>query len=512
MVPLFSIPSRASWGIGEIPDLQLLSRWLETAGFDFVQLLPVNEMAEEQSSPYSALTAMAIDPVFLALREVDDFADAGGEAALAASERTDLQALRESCSVDYANVRRLKTRALGLAFESFVSRHWGLGTARADELRRFEERERWWLEDYSLFRALREEKDARSWLEWSSDIRDRQPAAMRAARQRLERRILYYDYVQWLADQQWQRARHACGPVGIVGDFPFMVSSDSADVWARQEEFRVDVSVGVPPDAFSESGQDWGLPAYRWDVAARHGYEWLNQRTRRCAELFDGFRVDHLVGFYRTYIKESDGTTYFAPDEESEQCAQGERLLNLFSSHGAMILAEDLGTVPDFVRASMAKLGVPGTKVFRWEREWEAPGQPFRDPAQYPSASVATSGTHDTETLAEWWESAGDEERQRAAEVPLLQTLKTGAGPTYSPAIRDAVLEALVAARSNVVILPIQDVFGWRARINRPASVGDENWTWRLPFPVDDLLTADEPRERAAFLRRIASRHGRSGR
>ena len=148
--------------------------------------------------------------------------------------------------------------------------------------------------------------------------------------------------------------------------------------------------------------------------------------------------------------------------------------------------------------------------MFRWEREWEAPGKPFRDPAAYPATSVATSGTHDTETLAEWWESAEDDERQRAAEVPLLQGLNTDDGPEYAPAIRDALLEALAAAGSNMVILPMQDIFGWRARINRPASVGDENRSWRLPTPVDDLMTADESLERAAFLRRIASRHGRA--
>ena len=508
MVPLVSIPSRESWGTGEIPDLTRLSRWLKAAGFDFVQLLPVNEMAEGQNSPYSALSAMAIDPVFVALGEVQDFAEAGGDRALTAGERADQQALRGSGRVDYPNVRRIKGRALELAFDSFHSRHWRSGSSRAEELLRFQERESWWLDDYTLFRTLHEENHARFWREWPPEVRDREPDALQAVRARLADRILYYEYLQWVADEQWQRARRACGEVGIIGDFPFMVSSHSADVWARQNEFRVDVSVGVPPDAFSETGQDWGLPAYRWDVVAQTGYEWLNNRTRRCDELFDGFRVDHLVGFYRTFVRESDGTTYFVPEHEDEQRAQGERLLNLFSSYGSVILAEDLGTVPDFVRDSMARLGIPGTKVFRWERNWKAPGQPFRDPAAYAAISVATSGTHDTETMAEWWESAEEEERQRATEV--LRQLEVAAGPTYSPAVRDALLEALFSAGSNLVILPMQDVFGWRERINRPASVGDENWTWRLPFAVEDLMTSGEPLERAAFLRRMSSRHGRS--
>lgn len=510
MVPLFSIPSGESWGIGEIPDLIALSRWLQSAGFDFVQLLPVNEMAEGQNSPYSAMTAMAVDPIFLALRDVPDFDEAGGLAALAGEDREALQAARAATAVDYAAVRRLKQRALGLAFESFQARHWTADSARAGALRAFAARERWWLDGYALYRALHEEHAARPWMEWNAGLRDRDPAALDDARDRLATRILYFEYLQWLADGQWQRARQACAPVGIFGDFPFMVGADSADVWTRQHEFRVDVSVGVPPDAFSETGQDWGLPAYRWDVVEAGGYEWLRNRTRRCAELFDGFRIDHLVGFYRTFVKEADGRTYFVPDREEDQQQQGERLLRLFGSHGAQILAEDLGTVPDFVRASMASLGVPGMKVLRWEREWKARGQPFRDPSAYPPLSVATSGTHDTETIAEWWDGADGDERRAVLELPLLRERGIAAADPFTDEVRDTMLETLVASGSNLLILPMPDVFGWRARINIPASVADENWTWRLPFPVEDLTSAPEPSERAAFLRRLTARYGRS--
>ena len=509
MVPLFSIPSRMSWGIGEIPDLALLARWLESSGLDAVQILPVNEMADDQSSPYSALSAMAVDPIFIALGDVEDFAEAGGEAALARDDRTKLDAVRRSSGVDYPNVRRIKSRALRLAFESFQSRHWQVGSSRAAALRAFTERERWWLGDYGLFRALHEAFRSIHWQEWTLELRNREAAALEAARDWLAGPILYYEYLQWLAEEQWQRVRRDCARAGIFGDFPFMVSANSADVWARQNEFRVDVSVGVPPDAFSETGQDWGLPAYRWDVVSRNGYEWLRNRTRRCAELFDGFRVDHLVGFYRTFVREADGTTYFIPPDEPEQREQGERLLKLFSSYGAAIVAEDLGTVPDFVRASMARLGIPGLKVFRWEREWHQPGQPFRDPAQYPSASVATSGTHDTDTMAEWWDGADEDERRRVLELPLMRERGLSPDTPYADAVREALTEMLLAAGSDLVIVPLQDVFGWRDRINRPASVGEQNWTWRLPWPVEDLTTDPESRQRAEFLHRTCAKFGR---
>src|SRR5690606_3823127 len=190
---------------------------------------------------------------------------------------------------------------------------------------------------------------------------------------------------------------------------------------SRQEQFRIDASVGVPPDAFSETGQDWGLPVYRWDVHEATGYAWLRQRAQRCFELFDGFRVDHLVGFYRTFVRERDGETYFVPPDEPAQKTQGERLLRLFMESGAAILAEDLGTIPDFVRESLDRLGVPGMKVLRWEREWKQDGQPFRDPATYPAVSVAISGTHDTETMAEWWDNADRDERAAAAALRSLR-------------------------------------------------------------------------------------------
>ncbi|HSC28010.1 MAG TPA: 4-alpha-glucanotransferase [Vicinamibacterales bacterium] len=506
LVPLFSIPSRRAWGIGEIPDLVHLGHWMEAAGLDFVQLLPVNEMQEGEHSPYSALSAMAIDPVFIALDDVPDFVEPGAESVLTVDQRSRLAAARAAAAVDYPIVRDVKGRALRAGFARFLGHEWAAGSPRAVEFRTFRARERWWLADYSLFRALHDENGGRHWQDWEPSVRDRDPVALSHARGRLSEEILYFDYIQWLAQQQWQRVRRLLAPVGIFGDFPFMVSGNSADVWARQDEFRLDATVGVPPDAFSETGQDWGLPVYRWDAIAAGGYQWLRQRTRRCVELYDGFRIDHLVGFYRTFVRERDGTRSFVPDAEPTQRSQGERLLDLFRAHGSFVIAEDLGTVPDFVRESMEGLGVPGMKVLRWEREWEQPGRPFRDPAGYPAISVATSGTHDTEPMAEWWDSADLAERQLVLELPALARSGCRAEEPYSARIRDALLEVLFNARSTLVLLAVQDVFGWRDRINIPASIGEQNWTWRLPWPVEDLLVNGEAVERARFLRALAER------
>ena len=511
-MPLFSIPSADSWGIGEIADLSAFARWQHDAGLSVLQLLPVNEMGDNQTSPYSALSAMAIDPIYIALRDVPEFFAWGGEASLTDEELDRLEAARAAKSVDYAAVRALKTRALRGAFDAFFDNEWQHDSERARAMRAYMEREGWWLDDYALFRALHAENNGCYWIEWPEDIRERQPAALAAASERLSREVLYYTWLQMVADEQWERARDECDALGvaILGDFPFMVSGDSADVWSRQHEFRLDASVGVPPDAFSETGQDWGLPVYRWDVLESTDYDWLRMRARRCAELYDGFRVDHLVGFYRTFVREQNGQTSFVPAEQDAQLAQGERLMALFRESGAAIIAEDLGVVPDFVRESLARMEVPGMKVMRWERQWETEGQVFKDPASYPPVSVAISGTHDTETMAEWWERADGIERTAAVQLAPLVEAAILTDEMYSDRLRDALLTALYHSGSDLLLMPVQDIFGWTERINTPAVVSKENWSWRLPWPVDRMRDESDAMERAEFLERLSRRSRRS--
>jgi 4-alpha-glucanotransferase len=471
---------------------------LAHATLDALQLLPVYEMEHAHNSPYAALTAMAIDPLYIGLTDHPDFAGAGGEDALPAEARDALDDARHASAVDYVAARTAKTAALRACFAHFS----GASTRRRRQFDAFVTRNRWWLDDYALFRALHDENEGRYWRQWEEGVRDRRADALHAARLRLSDSIRYYAYLQWIADEQWRRARADSKGLALYGDFPFMVSGHSADVWSRQEEFRIDASVGVPPDATSPQGQDWGLPAYRWDVSADSGYQWLQQRARRASALFDGFRVDHLVGFFRTYIWERDRSAAFSPADEDDQRRQGEAILEIIGGEGAHIIAEDLGTVPDFVRESLARLRVPGLKILRWERCWDEPQQPFRDPAEYPRTSVAMTGTHDTETIAEWWDSATHEERQLCAETPTMRAAGLTAAP-FSPAVRDALIRSVFAAPSELVLLPIQDVFGWRERINIPGVVDGNNWAWRLPWPVDDLLTEPAAVERAAFVRSL---------
>ncbi len=512
LVPLFSIPSSRSWGIGEIGDIEPLTAWLRSAGQHFLQLLPVNEMVCGQHSPYTAQSALAVDPIYLSLATAPDFLAVGGEPAMDAAWRRTLERVRAAPRVDYPAVRRLKEVALRAAFGGFRVREWSAGTARADQLRRFIAREAWWLDDYALFRALHVRYPGRSWQTWPSPLRSLEPRAIATARGELREERLFRQWLQWLADDQWQAARKAASPVGLMGDTPFVVATDSADVWTRQEEFRLDAAVGTPPDAFSEEGQDWGLPPCRWEAMARNDYAWLRGRARRSARLYDGSRIDHVVGFYRTYVRPREGAPFLSPRDEPSQRELGERVLGVLRAAGPFMIAEDLGTVPDFVRASLADLDIPGYRVLRWERDWHGPGQRFLDPSSYPEASVATSGTHDTDPLAVWWESAAPEERERVAEIlPARYGGPDTSTSAYTPAIRDALLRVLFDSGSRLLSLPIQDVFGWRDVINVPATVTDENWTYRLPWPVDRMTTEPVAMERARTLRAWADASDRRG-
>jgi 4-alpha-glucanotransferase len=513
LIPLFSCPTSASWGIGDIGDIAPVTAWLASAGLRAWQLLPINEIAPGQQSPYSAISAMAIDPMFIHVPAVPEFDALGAEAALAPEDRRLLDAVRAAPRIDYASVRRLKRSALRRAFERFLDREWRPETARARELRTFTSEQAWWLEDYSLFRAIHAREQERPWTEWPPALQHREPAAIDAARRELSDDVLYHQYLQWIAASQWRRARQEAHGVALFGDLPFMVDGDSADVWSRQHQFDLDMAVGAPPDAFSATGQDWGMPLYNWEVLASEDFRWLRERARRNADLFDGYRIDHLVGFYRTYGRSrSTGEARFTPADEPAQLALGERLLDVFRSAGAEIIAEDLGTVPDFVRESLARSAVPGFRVFRWERCWHTQGQPFRDPSQYPRVSVASSGTHDTEPQIEWWEHASADERDKVIRLPAMQQAAHGVDlhqAAYTPTVRDTLLEALFASASDLVLIPIQDAFGWRDRINEPGTITDQNWTYKLPWPVDKLDEVPEARERNEQLRQWSKKYRR---
>jgi 4-alpha-glucanotransferase len=509
LLPLFSLRSGSDWGVGEIPDLVPFARWCAAAGFTVAQVLPVNEVSRGQHSPYGPLTAFAIDPVYAAIGAMEDFAAAGGVEALSGPDRALLEEVRAARGVRWDAVRALKGRALELSFRRFLAEEWKRGTRRAGELDAFARDHAAWLGDHALFVAIHDDlMGGTPWAAWPGPLRARDPGALADARARLSERVLFRVWLQWQLDLQWHAARRAANEAGVAlaGDLPFMVAGDSADVWARQGDFRLDARVGVPPDAFSATGQDWGLPVYRWDVMERNGFAWITERARRMADLYDLYRVDHVVGLYRTYYFPNDGSpAAFIPADEPDQIANGERLLRLFSQ-GARVIAEDLGTVPDFVRLSLERLGIPGYRVLRWEKHWEAGGTAFRDPSRWPAVSVATTGTHDTDALADWYDGLADEERAELLALPQLAELRARAPVRFDDGVRDALLALVYGSGSDLVLLPFQDALGARERVNVPGTVTDENWTYRMPVDLSTLAADAPTRQR---LRDLAARTGR---
>jgi len=484
LIPLFSIRTAQGWGLGEIPDLVPFARWSREAGFSLVQLLPVNQPSSGQDSPYAASTAFALDPMYLSLEACEDFQRAGGAKSLSIEQQLMLQRVRSAQFVSWRDIRPLKEHGLWMAYRHFHTNEWLKDSARAQELKRFIESQREWLAEFVLFKALHDERNT-AWTDWEPELAKREPAALAGHRERLADKLLFLQWIQWQLDLQWRAARAEIRNLGVqlMGDLPFVVAGDSADVWAHQDEFRMDARVGVPPDAFSADGQDWGLPVYRWDVMAKNNLAWFRARGHRAAELFDYYRVDHVVGLYRTYHRFPDKRAAFSPDNEKDQTINGENVLRTLSER-ATVIAEDLGTVPDFVRTSLTRLNVPGYRVLRWEKDDAI----FRDPLKWPALSVAVTGTHDTESMAEWYDLLSDAERKAFLDIPALGALKARSPRIFDPQVRDAILDLIFRSGSDLTLLPFQDALGTRERVNVPGTVAESNWTFRMPQDVSALL------------------------
>jgi 4-alpha-glucanotransferase len=286
--------------------------------------------------------------------------------------------------------------------------------------------------------------------------------------------------------------------VELMGDLPFVVGEESADVWAQPGLFRRDVSLGAPPDDFSKEGQDWGLPAYNWPVMDTDGLGWIRTRTAHAAHLYDRFRLDHVVGYFRMWIKSPGGPGRFEPSREADQRERGTRVLRaiLGQAEGAAhVVAEDLGLIPPFVRATLTSLGVPGYRVIPWERD---AAQHFRDPHSFPPVSVASLSTHDTQPIATWWNDFSSAEQQELASLG-------GFGPRAPAAKRSlGLLGLLLDANSDLTLILGQELLGTDERINTPGTVSDLNWTYRLPEALEDLETNPAVRARLEAIRLLA--------
>ncbi|MBI4656139.1 MAG: 4-alpha-glucanotransferase, partial [Elusimicrobia bacterium] len=295
-----------------------------------------------------------------------------------------------------------------------------------------------------------------------------------------------FKYLQWIVHKQWQKAKESAQINGIklFGDLPFMVNQESADVWSRQIEFDLTREIGAPPDAFSKTGQKWGLPAPDWAEMEKNNFEWWSMRIKKAACFYDIFRIDHMVGFFRTWIIPNDPR--LAPDFDIKtaeyQKVRGKKFLQTaVSASPALPVAEDLGVIPPYVRETLRELNVPGYKVLRWEKE----SGEYIDTEKYLPVSLATTSTHDNEPLAQWWKIIS------AGEKRLFWKMISGRQETPPPfsKARSRIIKKLLESSSCLAVLPIQDIFGLKDRINIPNTVGSHNWSYRFAAPVENFLT-----------------------
>lgn len=503
-IPLSAIRTRADWGIGQITDLPACAAWIARAGHRLLQILPPYELALGETSPYGARTAFGLDPIYISPEAIEDLEEGAIFERIGASGRAELERLRATARVDYAGVRALKGRVLNLAFERFHAREWLRDTARANALRQFMEREKTWAADLALYVALRDLHGGLGWGDWPVGERDRDPASLERVREKLEMRVLEHQYGQWIAHAQWDRARDEMRRIGVelMGDMPFVVCGESADVWARSAQFKRHLSLGAPPDAFTPEGQDWGLPPYDWQEMGKDDLAWLRARTRHAARLYDRFRLDHVVGYFRMWVREPGQKGYFEPRDEDAQRAHGERVLRAIIEDAgpSRVIAEDLGVIPPFVRETMHRLGLPGYRVIPWEKGDDGR---FRDPKQFPEESVATWSTHDTMPITAWWSELSDYDRGQLAHL-------AGVSLDAPDAVRDrALMGALLASGSSLTLALAPELLGERARINTPGTVDAANWTYRLPMPLEDLARDPQVNARLAELLSMATEASR---
>ena len=513
VLPLFALRTRRDWGIGQLTDLPACAAWILTAGQRLLQVLPPHTLAAGETSPYGALTAFGLDPIYLDVEAVEDLDPSMLDAVLAQGGRDRLERLRATERVDYVAVRALKTRALDVAFERFHQREWLPGTPRAKQLTEFMRRERGWLDDLSLFEALRGLHSGWGWATWGDEDRDRAPAAIERARAQLGPEILKVAYAQWMLYAQWDAAHRKMRELGVelMGDVPFVVGRESADVWSHASQFQLHLSLGAPPDDFSATGQDWGLPPYDWLAMEADDMAWIRMRARHAARMYDRFRMDHIVGYFRQWVRRMDGRDLgrFDPEGREAQEARGRRVLGavldeLERAPGGVdpprAIAEDLGVVPAFVRDALRELEMPGYRVLPWEKD----GEVFRDPQTFPSGSVVSWSTHDTAPIDAWWPELPERDRARLAERAA-----TAAGVEEDAGRSLALLGDLYRAKSDLALVLVQELLGSKDRINTPAVVGPQNWSWRLPQPIEDLERSPATATRFETIRGLVRGSGR---
>ena len=493
-----SLPGR--FGIGDLgKEACAFVDFLAATGQRYWEILPLGPSGSSDS-PYQARSALAGNTLLVSPERLLD------EGFLVRKDLADVPDFPED-RVAFKRVRPFKRKLLGKAYERF--RKGGAAGLRA-EFDDFCLRHAAWLDDYALYRALRDASGGIVWNQWEEGLARRDPAALRDARERLGEQVEAEKFAQFLFFRQWASLREHCRQRGIriFGDVPIFVAHDSADVWTHPDQFKLDargaprVMAGVPPDYFSSTGQIWENPVYDWDRMKADGFPWWIARIRAALDMVDVARVDHFRGFLASWeIPGGDPTA----ERGQWVTAPGRELFEaLRAALGDLpLVAEDLGTITPDVDALREACGFPGTRVLQFAFSEDSTGRDL--PHNYPRNVVAYTGTHDNNTVVGWIGSrAGvdstrsEEQVRRECELALKYV-----GCRDRKEIHWDFIRAVFASAAHTAIVPIQDVLGMgpESRMNVPGT-RTGNWAWRLrPGSISD--------EACARLREMTELYGR---
>ncbi|MFZ8814011.1 MAG: 4-alpha-glucanotransferase, partial [Thermus aquaticus] len=467
-------------------------RFLKGAGGRFWQVLPLGPTGYGDS-PYQALSAFAGNPYLIDLRPLAE------KGYLVLKDPGFPQG-----RVDYGWLYAWKWPALKAAFRGFLER---APRKEREDFLAFQEKEASWLKDYALFMALKAQHGGLPWNQWPLPLRRREEKALKEAEAALAEEVAFHAWTQWLFFEAWKALKEEAEALGlaIIGDMPIFVAEDSAEVWAHPERFHLDeegrplVVAGVPPDYFSETGQRWGNPLYRWDVLEREGFSFWIARLAKALELFHLVRVDHFRGLEAYWEVPASCPTAV---EGRWVKAPGEKLFDRIQEVFGQVpvLAEDLGVITPEVEALRDRYGLPGMKVlqFAFDDGMENPFLPHNYPAH--GRVVVYTGTHDNDTTLGWYRTASPHER-----AFLERYLADwGIGFRREEEVPWALMGLGMKSVARLAIYPVQDVLalGSEARMNCPGRPSG-NWAWRL-------LPGQLTQEHAARLLAMAEATGRA--
>lgn len=484
-LPLSALHTEKSCGIGEFYDLIPLIDWCSSIGMDVIQLLPLNDTGDE-TSPFFAQSAMALNPLFLSLHMLPNV-DEG--------KLTEMRKFNSLPRVPYHDVQSHKLLFFRAYFEEM-----GQTIMREKEYPLFI-KDNTWIETYALFKVLKDVMSKNHWQTWPHELQYLKKEQFDTLSMQYAYEMSYYIFLQYLCHQQMSAVKAHARSKGVFlkGDIPILISPDSADVWRYSDAFDLTLSAGAPPDAYAPDGQSWGLPIFNWDVIKGHNYGWWRTRLSYAANFYDIYRIDHVLGFFRIWaipLGEPAKNGRFIPEREENWLAHGKEILSILVDHSPMLpIAEDLGTVPHSVRTVLSEMGICGTKVMRWEKQPQNHGL-FIDPLHYNPISMTTVSTHDSETLELWW-------NENSGEAEYFARYK---GWSYSPHLtKNHRREILWDSHHSSSLFHINLIGEYLAlfpelvwddphdeRINVPGIVAPTNWTYRIRPSVEEIL-AHEP-------------------